>query len=66
MSMIHALYESGAFRPTVPIDLSESSEVKIDPSLVASSSGEGTGRHLPPFSKPTFESRENAVAARQI
>ena len=30
MSTIHAVYESGVFRPTTPVDLPEGYEVTID------------------------------------
>ena len=34
MSVIHAVYENGVFRPTVPVELPEHCEVEFEPRLV--------------------------------
>lgn len=35
MSVIHAIFENGVFRPTGPVDLAEATEVTFEPRTVA-------------------------------
>ena len=39
MNTIHAVYEKGVFRPTEPVDLSEGSEVTVQPNPVGEPEG---------------------------
>jgi len=64
MSVIHAVYENGVFRPTEPVDLPESSEVEVELRLVGPTP---TGRRLDAIYTlldARFESGEPDVAAR--
>ena len=39
MPTIHAIYEHGVFRPTVPVDLAEATEVAFEPRVIPVWSG---------------------------
>jgi predicted DNA-binding antitoxin AbrB/MazE fold protein len=40
MSTIHAVYENGVFRPTVPVELPDRCEVEFEPRLVDPRTGD--------------------------
>jgi predicted DNA-binding antitoxin AbrB/MazE fold protein len=41
METVHAIYENGVFRPTVPVDLPEHTPVEFEPRLKAEASENG-------------------------
>ena len=64
MNRIHAVYENGVFRPTVPVDLPECCEVEFEPRLL---DRRGSGQTLDDVYAVLSErycSGENDVAAR--
>jgi len=61
MSVIHAIFEKGVFRPTQPVELPERCEVEFEPKVVAPpQNGEGVYSIL----GERYESGESDVAAR--
>jgi len=64
MSVIHAIYENGVFRPKEPVDLPESSEVEVELRAVTSSSEEKQLDAIYALLGASFESGESDVAAR--
>lgn len=64
MTVIHAVYENGVFRPKEPVDLPESSEVEVELRSVMPAA---EGRHLDAIYtilEARFESGEVDVAAK--
>jgi len=64
MHVIHAIYENGVFRPTEPVDRSESSEVEVELRMVIPSAGEKRLDAIYDLLGARFESGEKDVAAR--
>ena len=64
MSVIHAIYENGVFRPKEPVDLPESTEVEVELRMVNPSSGEKQLDAIYTLLGARFESGESDVAAR--
>jgi predicted DNA-binding antitoxin AbrB/MazE fold protein len=64
MSVIHAIYENGVFRPTEPVDLPASSEVEMEFRPVPPISPESRLNAIYSILENRFESGEPEVAAR--
>jgi predicted DNA-binding antitoxin AbrB/MazE fold protein len=64
MSVIHAIYENGVFRPKEPVDLPESSEVEVELRSVRPAADEQRLDAIYTILEARFESGEVDVAAR--
>jgi predicted DNA-binding antitoxin AbrB/MazE fold protein len=64
MTVIHAVYENGVFRPTEPVDLPESSEVEVELRSVTPRSENKGLEAIYSLLRERFDSGENDVAAR--
>ena len=64
MSVIHAVYEKGVFRPTEPVDLPESSEVEVELKSVAPPAEKERLDAIYALLEARFESGDADVAAR--
>jgi predicted DNA-binding antitoxin AbrB/MazE fold protein len=64
MTVIHAVYENGVFRPTQPVDLPESSEVEVELRRVTPLPDEKRLDTIYTILEARFESGETDVAAR--
>lgn len=66
MSIIHAIFEDGVFRPVEPVGLPEGTQVEFEPRLVRAGDGEELGSLAEIYEvfDERFESGESDVAAR--
>jgi predicted DNA-binding antitoxin AbrB/MazE fold protein len=64
MSVIHAIYENGVFRPKEPVDLPESSKVEVELRAVTPLSEEKQLDAIYTLLGASVESGESDVAAR--
>ena len=64
MKKIHAVYEKGVFRPTVPVELPEHCEVEFEPRVVNRDSGQGSLDEVYAVLSERYSSGESDVAAR--
>jgi predicted DNA-binding antitoxin AbrB/MazE fold protein len=64
MKTIHATYESGVFRPTEPVELTEASHVEFEPKLVSADRSVPGLDEVYDVLRKRFASGESDVAAR--
>jgi len=64
VSIIHAIYENGVFRPKEPVNLPESSEVEVELRTVMPAAAENRLDAIYAVLESRFDSGENDVAAR--
>ncbi len=64
MRRIHAVYENGVFRPTVPVDLPDRCEVEFEPRLVNQHPAEDSIDAVYGVLSERYSSGETDVAAR--
>ena len=64
MDKIHAVYEKGVFRPTVPVQLPEHSEVEFEPRLIGQAGRQQTLDEVYAVLSERYSSGETDVAAR--
>jgi len=62
--MIRAVYENGVFRPTVPVELPEHSEVEFEPRLVAQDGRQPKLDEVYAVMSERYSSGETDVASR--
>jgi len=64
MDTVHAVYENGVFRPTVPVDLPEHSEVEFVPHLVGRPERERPFDGVFEVLSERYDSGKSDIAAR--
>ena len=64
MNKIHAVYENGVIRPTVPVELPEHCEVEFEPRPVNQSSQQQSIDEVYAVLSERYSSGENDVSAR--
>ncbi len=64
MNKIHAVYENGVFRPTVPVELPEHCEVEFEPTPVGRSAPQRTLDDVYGVLLERYTSDESDVSAR--
>jgi predicted DNA-binding antitoxin AbrB/MazE fold protein len=64
MGTIHAVFENGVFRPTVPVELPEQSEVEFEPRLVRAGDAGQALDDVYAVLRERYASGEHDVAAR--
>ncbi len=64
MRTVHAVYENGVFRPTVPVGLPDRCEVEFEPRLIDGSAGQSGLDDVFAVLSERYASGESDVSAR--
>ncbi|HEY8747943.1 MAG TPA: antitoxin family protein [Tepidisphaeraceae bacterium] len=65
MSVVHAIFENGVFKPTDPVDLPERTKVEFEPKVVISEEEDRANQEaIYALLKQSFASGETNVAER--